>query len=146
MKLTRRTAVRLLAGTAALARAEQGTGQLSLTPGPFSGTQESLRTYQIPEWFRNAKFGIWAHWGPQSAIEQGDWYARRMYIQGESDYKYHVAHYGHPSKFGYKDTIPAWHASDWEPDSLMRLYKQAGARYFFSMGVHHDNFDLWNSK
>jgi alpha-L-fucosidase len=118
----------------------------AISDGPFTGTRASLRTYEIPDWFRDAKFGIWAHWGPQSAIEAGDWYARNMYMQGQRQYKYHVEKYGHPSKFGYKDTIPAWKAEKFDADYLMGLYKKAGAKYFMSMGVHHDNFDLWNSK
>lgn len=114
--------------------------------GPFQATRASLRSYEVPDWFRDAKFGIWAHWGPQSAIEAGDWYARNMYMQGSRQYKYHVEHYGHPSKFGYKDTIPNWKAEKFDADHLMELYKKAGAKYFMTMGVHHDNFDLWNSK
>ncbi|MDO6430288.1 alpha-L-fucosidase [Flavitalea sp. BT771] len=117
-----------------------------LQDGPFAPTRASLRAYQIPDWFRDAKFGIWAHWGPQSAVEYGDWYARNMYMQGEKQYDYHVKTYGHPSKFGFKDTIPNWTAEKFDPDYLMGLYKKAGARYFMSMGVHHDNFDLWDSK
>jgi alpha-L-fucosidase len=112
----------------------------------FEGTRESLQSYQIPNWFRDAKFGIWSHWGPQSAIEDGDWYARNMYMQGSDQYRYHVETYGHPSKVGYKDIVDNWKAAKWDPDHLMGLYKKAGAKYFFSMGVHHDNFDLWNSK
>ena len=115
-------------------------------PQPFEGTRESLTDYRVPEWFRDAKFGIWAHWGPQSAAEYGDWYARNMYIEGSRQYKYHLEHYGHPSKFGFKDIIPTWKAEKFDPDHLMGLYKKAGAKYFVSMGVHHDNFDLWNSK
>jgi alpha-L-fucosidase len=102
--------------------------------------------YQIPDWYRDAKFGIWAHWGPQSAPEMGDWYARQMYIQGHRQYNYHVKTYGHPSKVGYKDVIPTWKAENFDPNYLLGLYKKAGAKFFVSMGVHHDNFDLWNSK
>jgi alpha-L-fucosidase len=69
-----------------------------------------------------------------------------MYEEGSADYKYHIAHYGHPSKFGYKDIIPLWKAQRWDPDKLMQLYKKAGAKYFVSMATHHDNFFLWNSK
>ncbi len=121
------------------------------TPAPgqhpaFSATFESLKTYEMPDWFRDAKFGIWAHWGPQAVPRQGDWYAREMYQEGSADYKYHLAHYGHPSKFGYKDIIPLWKAQKWDADKLMALYKKAGAKYFVSMGTHHDNFFLWNSK
>jgi alpha-L-fucosidase len=138
MPLTRRHALGLLAGglTAPV---------LSKAATPFEGTRESLRQYQVPEWFRDAKFGIWAHWGPQSAAEAGDWYARNMYIQGSAQYKYHVATYGHPSKFGFKDVIRTWKGDKFDPGHLIGLYKKAGAKYFVSMGVHHDNFDLWNS-
>ena len=107
---------------------------------------DSLKQYKCPDWFRDAKFGIWAHWGPQAVPMDGDWYARGMYEQGSSHYKYHVEHYGHPSKFGYKDIIPLWKAEKWDPDRLMQLYKKAGAKYFVSMGSHHDDFFLWNSK
>ncbi|MGH9585381.1 MAG: alpha-L-fucosidase, partial [Acidobacteriaceae bacterium] len=58
----------------------------AIPPGPFQGTRASLKHYEVPEWFRDAKFGMWAHWGPQSAIEDGDWYARNMYIQGSDQY------------------------------------------------------------
>jgi alpha-L-fucosidase len=118
----------------------------SIAEGPFQGTRSSLESYQVPEWFNDAKFGIWAHWGPQSAIEAGDWYARNMYLQGSEQYNYHCQRFGHPSKFGFKDTIPAWKAEKFDPESLMQLYKKAGAKYFLSMGVHHDNFDMWNSR
>jgi len=114
--------------------------------GPFKPTDESFKQYQYPEWFRDAKFGIWAHWGPQAVPRQGDWYARKMYEEGSDDYKYHVAHYGHPSKFGYKNIIPLWKAERWNPKQLMKLYKKVGAKYFVSMATHHDNFFLWNSK
>ncbi len=150
MKITRRNACAGLLGSALLARSQSVRPELppgvEIEKSPFEGTRESLSSYEIPEWFRDAKFGIWAHWGPQSAIEDGDWYARNMYMEGSPQYEYHVETYGHPSKFGYKDTIPQWKAEKFEPDELMQLYKQAGAKYFFSMGVHHDNFDLWNSK
>jgi alpha-L-fucosidase len=119
---------------------------LSIAPGPFKGTKESLEKYEVPEWFRDAKFGLWAHWGPQSGVEDGDWYARNMYIEGSDQYKYHVATYGHPSKVGFKDLIPKFKGDKWDPDHLISLYKKAGAKYFVSMGVHHDNFDMWNSK
>jgi alpha-L-fucosidase len=117
-----------------------------VSEGPYKPTDESLKQYQYPEWFRDAKFGIWAHWGPQAVPRQGDWYARRMYEEKDPAYKYHLEHYGHPSEFGYKDIIPLWKAQKWDPDKLMELYKKAGARYFVSMGTHHDNFFLWNSR
>lgn len=123
------------------ARAED----IAIQSGPFSaeGSFESAKT---PEWFRDAKFGMWAHWGPTSAIGQGDWYARNMYIEGSPHYEYHLKTYGHPSRFGYKDTIPLWKAESFDPQALIRRYAAAGAKYFVSMGVHCDNFDLWNSR
>ncbi len=149
MPLTRRQALKLLSAATpaiALRRSLALTADLSIAPGPYQGTRESLTAYRVPDWFADAKFGIWSHWGPQSSIEYGDWYARLMYIQGSDQYNYHVKNYGHPSKVGYKDLIPQFKAARWDPDHLMDLYVKAGAKYFFSMGVHHDNFDMWNSK
>jgi alpha-L-fucosidase len=119
---------------------------LPIAAGLFQPTMDSLTNYHYPEWFRDAKFGIWAHWGPQAVPMDGDWYARGMYEPGNKHYTYHTNHYGHPSEFGYKDIIPLWKAEKWDPDRLMQLYKKAGAKYFVSMGSHHDDFFLWNSK
>jgi alpha-L-fucosidase len=148
MKISRRNAICAIAGAPALllprkSLAEDGP---EIEKGPFDGTPEALKTYQVPQWFRDAKFGIWAHWGPQSAAEDGDWYARNIYIQGSPQNKDHVARFGHPSKFGHKDICKMWTADKFDPDHLMQLYKKAGAKYFMSMAVHHDNFDLWDSK
>jgi alpha-L-fucosidase len=150
MTISRRGFLNTLSAVSALRR---GAAQSSVTApsipianGPFAGTRESLKAYRVPEWFGKAKFGIWAHWGPQSAAEAGDWYARRMYEEGSPQYKYHVANFGHPSKFGYKDLCRAWKAEKFDAERLMDLYQKAGAKYFVSMGVHHDNFDMWNSK
>lgn len=117
-----------------------------MAKGKFEPTWESLEQYETPEWYRDAKFGIWALWGPQSQPEYGDWYAREMYIEGSEDYKFHLDHYGHPSKFGFKDVIHEWRAENWAPDKLINLYKQAGAQYFVAMANHHDNFDNFDSK
>jgi len=118
-----------------------------VAPGPFQPAWDSLAAgFQVPEWFRDAKFGIWAHWGPQSQPEQGDWYAKNMYKYGHEIYLYHVKRYGHPSKFGFKDVIHTWHAEEWEPEHLIGLYKRAGAKYFATMAHHHDNFDNFDSK
>ena len=105
-----------------------GTVVLAETPGPavpareaiatgkFEPSWESLAQYQTPEWYRDAKFGIWAHWGAQCQPEQGDWYARKMYVEGEADYQDHLARYGHPSDFGFKDVCHAWKAEKWNPE------------------------------
>lgn len=110
--------------------------------GKFEPTWESLSQYETPEWFRNAKFGIWAHWGPQCQPEAGDWYGRSMYEEGGHAYKVHLEKYGHPSEFGFKDVINEWKADKWDPERLVALYKRVGAQYFFAMGNHHDNMDL----
>src|SRR5271166_4369415 len=129
----RRQALAALAGALAYGQNKD----LDITKGPFQGTRESLKAYHAPDWFRDAKFGIWAHWGPQSAPGDGDWYARRMYVEEEPQYKFHLEHYGHPSKVGYKDVITTFKAEKWDPEHLMDLYVKAGAKYFVSMGVHH---------
>ena len=117
-------------------------------------TWESLAVgYRTPDWFRDAKFGIWAHWGPQCQPEFGDWYARLMYMQGpkpwqqgETPYENHLRRYGHPSSTGFIDIIGKWKAENWQPEDLIKRYVKAGARYFMAMGCHHDNFDLFASK
>ena len=118
----------------------------AMETGKFAPTWESLSQYETPEWFRDAKFGIWAHWGPQCQPEAGDWYGRAMYEEGGRAYKVHCEKYGHPSEFGFKDVINEWKAENWDPERLIKLYKRAGAQYFFAMGNHHDNMDLWDSK
>jgi alpha-L-fucosidase len=145
MQITRRKALQLLAAAAPALVPRRGFTQ-AITAGPFAGTRDSLRAYALPEWFGDAKFGIWSHWGPQSAVGDGDWYARNMYIEGSAQYEYHRQRFGPQSKVGYKDLVPLFTADKWDPDHLMDLYQKAGAKYFFSMGVHHDNYDLWNSK
>jgi len=116
-----------------------------IASGAFQPTWQSLLQYKAPEWFRDAKFGLWAHWSAQCVPEQGDWYARQMYIQGHPQYKYHVAHYGHPSQFGFKDIDHLWKAENWDPEALMKLYVKAGARYFVALANHHDNLDCYDS-
>lgn len=114
--------------------------------GPFEPTWESLRQFECPDWFRDAKLGIWAHWGPQCLPMYGDWYARSIYIEGSDQYRYHWRVYGHPSKFGYKDIVKLWKAERFDPEGLMDLYVKAGAKYFVAQAAHHDNFDNWDSK
>jgi alpha-L-fucosidase len=119
--------------------------QFEIMQGPFSPTVESLQGFRCPDWFRDAKFGIWTHWGPQSVPMYGDWYARHMYTEGTPQYLYHWRKYGHPSKFGYKDLVRLWKAENFDPADLMDLYVEAGARYFVAQAVHHDNFDNFDS-
>ncbi len=111
--------------------------------------------YEIPEWFSEARFGIWVHWGAQTVPEYGGgWYARHMYMQdvgketfGKNAYSYHLKTFGHPSKVGYKDVANAWKAEKLNTDSLLHYFTEdLGARYFMALAHHHDNFDNWNSK
>jgi alpha-L-fucosidase len=119
---------------------------LKVADGPYAADWKALsRIYAVPQWWRDAKFGAWAHWDPQSMPEQGDWYARGMYQEGNRQYNYHLNHFGHPSEYGYKDICNNWVIDRWKPDELMDLYVEMGARYFMAMGVHHDNFDCWDS-
>ncbi|WP_126244286.1 alpha-L-fucosidase [Chitinophaga rhizosphaerae] len=135
----------LLSG--AVGRAAGFSGLLSPESAqPFQPTWDSLSNYVVPEWYRDAKFGLWAHWGPQCEPEFGDWYARNMYFEGGEAYKYHCEKYGHPSKFGFKDVIRQWKADKWDPSELVGLYKGAGAKFFVAMANHHDNLDLFPNK
>ena len=114
--------------------------------GPFQPSWGSLTAnYQCPDWYRDAKFGIWAHWTAQCVPEQGDWYARNMYLQGTRQYQHHVKHYGHPSEFGFMEFDNLWKAENWDPQRLMKLYKAAGAKFFVALANHHDNFDCYDS-
>src|SRR5260370_30952047 len=106
MSISRRNAIGILAGSIpALRLASAQTADLAIQKGSFRGTRDSLRAYQFPDWFRDAKFGIWAHWGPQSAPEHGAWYARNMYIEGNAHYKWHPQNFGHQSKAGFQPVI-----------------------------------------
>lgn len=120
--------------------------ELSIKSGPFEPTFESLRKFECPEWYKDAKFGIWSHWGPQSVPMFGDWYARNMYKEGHPQNLYHLKKYGHPSSFGYKDVAALWKAEKFDPTALMELFVRAGAKYFVAQAMHHDNFDNFDSK
>ena len=123
-----------LAAVLGVAQLQSPAAQMEIIHGKFSGTMESLTNYVCPDWFRDAKFGIWAHWGPQAVPMEGDWYARKMYQQGSPDYNDHLARYGHPSTNGWKDIIPLWKAEKWEPEKLMALYKKSRREIFCQHG------------
>lgn len=123
-----------------------GCSATSSSPEKYEPTVESLRQYECPEWFRDVKFGIYLHWGAYSVAQQGEWYARKLYDETTPEYAHHLETYGHPSKHGYADFIPEWKAENFDPDALLALFKRAGAKYFSPCAVHHDNFDLWDSK
>ncbi len=118
-----------------------------LLTSPIQPTIQSMgNAYSAPQWFRDAKFGIYMHWGVYSQVARAEWYGRHMYIPGHEDNEYHIKTYGHPSKFGYKDLIPSWKAERFDPEAMLDVVKGAGAKYFSPCAVHHDNFDLWDSR
>ena len=121
---------------------------IPITEGPYKASWESIeQNYpSTPEWLRDAKFGIWVHFGPQAAGESGDWYARNLYKEGHNAYQNHLKRYGHPSETGYKDVLRDWNPTKLDPEYLTQLYQKAGARFLMIQGVHHDNYDLWNSQ
>jgi alpha-L-fucosidase len=139
----------VLAGMAALGAARGAVAQspMGLAPGPVQPNWPSLvNAYRYPDWFRDAKLGLWSHWGPQSVPEQGDWYGRFLYMQGHPMYEHHLKTYGHPSKTGMMDIQNRWTADRWDPDALIERYKKAGAKYFMSLACHHDNLDCYDSR
>ena len=121
---------------------------IPITDGPFKPNWQSIEANYpgTPQWLRDAKFGIWVHFGPQAAGESGDWYARNLYKEDNQAYANHIKRYGHPSEVGYKDVLRTWNPDKLDPDALTKLYQKAGARFLMIQGVHHDNYDLWNSK
>lgn len=121
---------------------------LPITSGPYEPTWKSIEANYpgTPEWLRDSKFGIWIHFGPQSAGESGDWYARKMYVEGTLAYENHLKNYGHPSEVGYKEVLRDWNPNKFNPQALVDIYKDAGARFLIVQGVHHDQFDMWDSK
>jgi alpha-L-fucosidase len=114
--------------------------------GPFRADWESLQTYQVPQWYMDAKFGIFIHWGVYSVPAFGsEWYPRLMYIEGSDEYKHHRATFGPQDKFGYKDFIPHFKAEKFDPAAWARLFKEAGAKYVVPVFEHHDGFAMYDS-
>jgi len=146
MKVSRRETLGGFGLAGAAAALKPAAAATTLNSAPFTPDWASLaQGYRAPEWFRDAKFGIWAHWSAQCVPEEGDWYAREMYRQGSHAYKAHVAKYGHPTRFGFMEIDNLWKAERWNPERLIDLYARAGAKYFVALANHHDNFDAFDS-
>jgi len=144
--MDRRSAIKFLGATIpVLFLSKFSSATPDWAKAPFNPNWQSLERYNVPDWFRDAKFGIWAHWGPQCQPEYGDWYAQGMYKEGSDQYNYHLEKYGHPSVFGFKDVIHTWKAEKWDPEQLVKFYQKIGAQYFMAMANHHDNLDLYDS-
>jgi alpha-L-fucosidase len=123
-----------------------GDVEKAIAAGPFRENWQSLRGYQTPDWFRDAKFGIFIHWGIYSVAGFGsEWYSRNMYQQGSPDYEHHVATYGSQAQFGYKDLIPRFKAEKFDASTWAKLFHDAGARYVVPVAEHHDGFPMYMS-
>lgn len=115
--------------------------------GKYKDSWESLQQYEVPQWYRDAKFGIFIHWGVYSVpAYANEWYPRNMYIQGSDEFKHHVETYGNHEKFGYKDFIPMFKAEKFDPAEWARLFKEAGAQYVVPVAEHHDGFQMYKSE
>ena len=126
-----------------------GAALVSAVPAAAAYTPdwESLRRHQTPEWFRDAKFGLYFHWSLYSVPEfENEWYSRNMYQKGSTANRHHVQTYGEVSKFGYKDFIPQFTAEKFDPAEWADLFVKAGARFAGPVAEHADGFSLWDSK
>jgi alpha-L-fucosidase len=111
----------------------------------YQATWESLKQYSVPEWYRDAKFGIFIHWGVYSVPAFGnEWYPRQMYLEGTEEFKHHVATFGPQARFGYKDFVPLFTGERFNPAAWAALFEQAGARYVVPVAEHHDGFAMYD--
>lgn len=127
----------------------------------YEANWESLKQYEVPTWFQDAKFGIFIHWGPYAVPAYGsEWYPRKMYMDtatfsaqlnpgkdGPNEvFTYHKANWGDQKDFGYKDFIPMFKAENFDANAWISLFKKAGARYVVPVAEHHDGFAMYNSQ
>src|SRR5215207_10183368 len=117
-----------------------------LPDGPFEPTWESLENFRVPDWYLDAKFGIFIHWGAYSVPAfANEWYPRNMYIKGSKEFEHHVATYGPHNKFGYKDFIPMFRAERFDAHAWVELFVSAGAKYVVLVAEHHDGFAMYDT-
>ncbi len=118
-----------------------------IAAGPYDDTWESLSRNVVPDWFTDAKFGIFTHWGLYTVPEyRNEWYSRNMYIKGSPEFEHHIKTYGPQKDFGYKDFIAMFTAERFDADAWLDLFRQAGARYYFPVSEHHDGFQMYHSE
>lgn len=120
------------------------------TIAPYKPEWQSLKAHQNPEWFRDAKLGIYTHWGPvtlgtEDAPHHCQWYGMDMYKPQSPSFKWHIEKFGDQKTFGYKDMIPLFTAPKFNPDQWADLFVRAGAKFAGPVAVHHDNYALWDS-
>ena len=114
--------------------------------GPYRADWETLRKFEMPQWYEDAKFGIFIHWGVFAVPgAMNEWYPRNMYQKSDPAFQEHLKRYGTQDKFGYKDLVPQFKAEKWDPADWARLFKAAGARYVIPVAEHHDGFSLYDS-
>jgi len=139
---------KLLLITAAAAGCAPSFANASTVPAAakFQPTWESLKKYEAPEWYKDAKFGIFIHWGAYSVPAKGsEWYPRQMYQKNDRTYHHHRSIWGDQSQFGYKDFIPMFKAQRWDPNEWVELFRKAGARFVVPVAEHHDGFAMYDS-
>ena len=118
-----------------------------IAQGPFSADWESLSAVGVPKWFRDARFGIFIHWGVFTSEEYAnEWYPRNMYIKDSPEWKHHIEKYGPHSETGYKDYIKRFKGERFDPDEWLEIFKRSGAGYMIPVGEHHDGFHMYKSK
>ncbi len=123
------------------------TPEFKIADGPFIPEWHSLEAFRVPQWYQNAKFGIFIHWGPYSVPAFGDeWYSRKMYIKGDPAFEHHVKTWGPQNKFGYKDFVPLFKADKFDADAWMDLFVRAGAKYVVPVAEHHDGFAMYDTE
>jgi alpha-L-fucosidase len=119
--------------------------QQVIAAGPFEQNWESLKGYQVPSWYQDAKFGIFIHWGVYSVPAfTSEWYSRNMYLPETPEFKHHVETYGSQKQFGYKDFIPLFTAERFDPDHWANLFRRAGAQFVVPVAEHHDGFPMYD--
>ena len=115
--------------------------------GPYTDSWQSLCKHKTPEWYKNAKFGIFIHWGIYSVPAFGnEWYSREMYDKSKPAYRHHRKKYGNQKDFGYKDFIPMFKAENFNPEKWAELFKNSGAKYVMPVAEHHDGFAMYNTE
>jgi alpha-L-fucosidase len=116
-----------------------------IAQGPFQPNWPSLEKYQVPEWYLDAKFGIFIHWGVYSVPAfDNEWYPRNMYKRGEKAFDHHLSVFGPQSQFGYKDFIPRFKAEKFDARAWAGLFRKAGAKYVVPVAEHHDGFPMYD--
>lgn len=139
----RRTVLAVIALSVSMSMQAQ-LPDIKMEQGKYEANWKSLEQWECPEWFQDAKFGMWAHWGPQCQANSGDWYARYMYgNQTAHDYQRGIDY--NVKEYGFKEFCRDWKAEKWDPEAIIEKYAKCGAKYFFALANHHDNFDLWDS-